>query len=83
MREEDDRFSIVENLEGVFWAGFLLYAIPSIIILVWNFFSIVVFGGYELSFFRANWEGYSIRVMNQFYLNIWRWIVDSGYRLFH
>jgi len=59
------------------------YLVPAIINLIWNFFSKVVFGNYGFSLFRANWTEYSFGVVNEFYLNIWRWFLDLGYRLSH
>lgn len=83
MSEDSDQTNKQEDSGGLIGLFILAYLIPAIINLIWNFFSKVVFGGYEFSLYRANWIDYSFGIVNEFYSNIWRWFIALGHRLSH
>ena len=65
----------------LFWAFIILFLLPSVIILIFNFIKLVVFGNCKLSEF--DWEYYSYQQVSNFYLRLSNWFKELVYRLEH
>jgi len=59
---------------SIIFLGFIFYLLPVGLLTIKNFFKLVAFSGWRIDEFAKSIELFSIRPVNDFYMEFWSWL---------
>ncbi len=66
--------NIISGIIWVLFIFFIFYLLPVGLLTIKNFFKLVVFSGWRMDEFAKSIELFSIRPVNDFYMELWGWL---------